>query len=279
MDIKLKNIGKYRAVDFMICAGDLTQNGLDGKGGLKIGCFPPIYHHRSIDELSIYIQDYEKKVESVCPLYVCPGNHDTYCDRPVIYKGVLKHIANKHGATYNPVFWKSSGMYTFQHKGVKFISCGIYPYNLNWLTRHLPKNKQDPIILFWHYNTLIGEPFSDWWSTEEKEAFYRKIQEYNVLMIVNGHLHNTTLQYWHDIPIVKGAGSSLAIVHMKGTKVHEVYFDNGQKPHKEMEGKLKNTLSKEENLSNRNFKYLKSLKQDKGTGKSIKKSEKQEKDV
>jgi len=208
-------------IDFVICAGDLTQGGKDAKKIL-------FYKNGEYNELGIFIDKYYNNIKNNgYNVYCCPGNHDTYVSFPYFWKPVFKFLKDKYDATYGlGIFtnWKNYGYYKFEHNGVLFMSLGVYPYNLSWIRKNLPKDNTKPIIIFYHYNTIIGEPYSDWWSNEEKNNFYNIIKEFNILMIINGHLHSSQKDIWNGIPIVKGSGKELGLVKIKDNKISEIKF-------------------------------------------------------
>ena len=116
-----------------------------------------------------------------------------------------------------------SGCYTYTRNNILFISLGIYPTNLKFLRKHLPKNKNYPIIIFYHYNT-IKEPFSDWWSDKEKEQFYQVIKDYNILAIINGHLHSSYRKIWKGFTMLNAGGKKLLRMNMEDDKFIDVNF-------------------------------------------------------
>lgn len=213
---RISDINKTTPIDLILIAGDLTDNGFDGK--------PKLYKKRREDQLSIYINSYVTPLEEVgFVVYACPGNHDFYTGAPK-YKGVSKYLATKYAATHRHSKRKS-GLYSFYHKKVLFISMGIYPSFLAWLKRLLKKtNNNQAIVFFWHYNTVVSEPHSDWWSEKEKENFYALIEDLNVQAIINGHFHNSGIGYWHDLPVIRGAGVSYGVIEMNQDTFINVTF-------------------------------------------------------
>lgn len=206
---------KYeKPIKFVICAGDLTSLGQDGK---KILC----WKNGEYNQVGIFLNDYLNNIESKgIRVYCCPGNHDTYVAWPYWYKPVFNFLRRKYNAN-------NDGCYMFEMSGVKFISLGIYPNkkNLDWLKDQIRDLfKGTPLIIFYHYNTVDSEPYSDWWKDEEKEAFYQVIKDYNVQLIINGHYHASGKGMWHGIPVVRGSGHKSCIIEMNDYSLENIYF-------------------------------------------------------
>ena len=82
----------------------------------------------------------------------------------------------------------------------------------------MPKNKEDPVIIFYHYNT-VEEPYSDWWENYEKDLFYKVIESYNIICIINGHIHSTYNKKWNGITVLNGGGTRLLRMNMEDNKL------------------------------------------------------------
>jgi len=199
-------------VEVVISAGDLTENGLNGK---RILC----WRKNTFDELTPMINNWVKPIENAgINVLLTIGNHDTYTGQPYIYKPVFEYVRKKYNATCYPIInMDYSGCYTKNFHGILFISMGIYPKNLKFLKKKLPKNKHSPIIIFYHYNT-VDEAYSDWWSNKEKEDFYQVIKSFNILAIINGHIHTTYKKKWKGFTVLNGGGSKLIRMNMENDK-------------------------------------------------------------
>uniref|UniRef100_A0A6C0B3W0 Calcineurin-like phosphoesterase domain-containing protein n=1 Tax=viral metagenome TaxID=1070528 RepID=A0A6C0B3W0_9ZZZZ len=199
-------------VQMVITAGDLTENGLDGR---SILCWRKNTH----DELTPMIDKWVTPLENAgIDVLLTIGNHDTYTGQPYVYKPVFEYIKKKYNATCYPlVYMEHSGCYTQKTNNILFISLGIYPKNLKFLKKNLPKDKNDAIIIFYHYNT-VDEAYSDWWSDEEKEKFYEVIKDYNILAIINGHIHLSYKKKWKGFTMLNGGGSKLIRMNMEDNK-------------------------------------------------------------
>ncbi len=197
-------------MDFVICSGDLTEHGFDAKRIL-------FYQNGEHNELEVFKRDYYRNIQKCgIDVYCCAGNHDTYVKWPYVWKPVFKFLQEQYGATYG-LFkdFNTMGLYRFLHQGVVFLCMGIYPKDIEWLKDNLPQNKESPVIIFYHYNTIKSEPYSDWWSDKEKDIFYSTIKNHNVLLIINGHLHGSKEDVWNGIKILRGSGDKVGLVEME----------------------------------------------------------------
>ena len=177
--------------DFLIVTGDMTKRGTDGN---SLCCFI----NGGKDHLSGFMDDYYEPISKRMPVYLCAGNHDNWVPWPYIYKPVINLIKEKHGSL----------TYSFDHKGVHFACCHIYPDDdvLKWLAKDLDK-VIGPIILFFHYN--LNGPYSDWWARdknsdpkiviERQSKFYRVIKNKNVKLIITGHRHVNSIDTFKPV--------------------------------------------------------------------------------
>lgn len=223
-DLKFTNISLKYPIDFVLCVGDLTSNGYDGTTGPAVtSCFSK-QSNRSDNELAAFRTLYEKPIEKAGhKLYLCIGNHDL----PPGHKGVGDYIHKKHKTNWPLLKSKwTGGQYKFKHQGITFLCLGVWPNNLKWLQDNLP-TKGKPVLIWYHYNTPIGEQWSDFWSVEDKFRFANVVDGHNIIAICNGHSHNTKLGLFSNIPTIRGSGPKVAIVHIKNNKLHDVYFDTG----------------------------------------------------
>jgi len=206
--------------DFLIVSGDLTERGTDGES-------PCCFIKSGKDNLTPFIEEYYNKItENHIPIYLCPGNHDNWVPWPYIYKPVIDFIEKKKGLRYS-----------FNHKGLHFVCCGIYPDSdtLEWLKKDL-KNVSSPIVLFFHYN--INGPYSTWWARDKDEdeeikierqvAFYEVIKDKDVKMILTGHWHANNISNFEPkkgvkIPTIVTGGKGFALCTWNGRNI-EVRF-------------------------------------------------------
>lgn len=109
------------------------------------------------------------------PVFEAIGNHDVNSESPVKAK-----VAQRHGAIN----------YAWDWEEVRFLCLDMYPdaATLGWLAGELKRaGQRRPLVLFFHYS-LEGH-YSDFWGQDEKDAFGRAIEGYNVLAIFHGHEH------------------------------------------------------------------------------------------
>jgi len=182
---------------FVIVTGDLTENGYSGK---KIGCFR---YGGDKDQISPCIENYVKPIEEAGKeVYLCAGNHDR--GRRIlkisIYPAVKRLIRKRHGGS----------QYTFRKGDLKFICCHECPRNIKWLKKQLEDTDQ-PTIIFFHFN--LEGPFSDWWSQKQKDAFYRAIQDCNIVGILVGHHHVSRVSEWKGIKVISSSDKFSCIVY------------------------------------------------------------------
>ena len=204
-------------IEMVITAGDLTRHGTDGKTFCGI-------RKKTEDQLTPLKKEWVEPLQKAgIKTLITIGNHDKYTGFPYFYKPVFKYVKEQHNATYYPRFCSEfSGYYTYEYNGILFISCGIYPKYLRWIEKRLTKNK--PMIIFYHYNTIEGEAFSDWWPKKDKDNFYNLIKDYknNILCLINGHLHSTYDREWRGIRMINGGGSPMILLNMEDDKIKDV---------------------------------------------------------
>jgi len=109
------------------------------------------------------LNDYLIPIEKLgIPVKICVGNHDINRVRNPNLT-ILKYIRDRYNATYSWLDYNNSSCYKFEHNGVLFMCLGLYPKNLEWLKKNLPKDATKPIIFFYHYSTDPEFALSDWW--------------------------------------------------------------------------------------------------------------------
>lgn len=192
---KIANVSRIKTLDpdFVIVAGDLTNNGSDGK---KLLCIPLSGPEK---QLQGYVESYAKNLEQQdIQVYECMGNHDDWTYPPYMYMAVKKYIISKH----------KSLLYSFTQGDLLFICLNIYPdSDGRKFLRNTLKDKKRPVVIFFHYN-LQGQ-WSNWWTDDDKKAFLEVISGYNVILIVTGHIHETNSYTWNGFQVVTCGGSKL----------------------------------------------------------------------
>jgi 3',5'-cyclic AMP phosphodiesterase CpdA len=195
-------------VDAIICAGDLTDSGYDGK---HLCC----WHYGGKDDQVSPLVKFVNAIEHTAPVYLCMGNHDNYVPWPYVHKGVRKLIIDRHGSLrYSWDLEKigSDGNQVMYH----FICLDVYPNSksIKFLKKDLAKNSDKIIIIYFHYCLTGG--FSDWWTDNEKNTFYDTIKDYNIRLIIVGHRHQNWLDKWNGIDVVSGAGAKVVLCTLDG---------------------------------------------------------------
>jgi len=202
---QIVSLKQQHNIDLLLSVGDATQNGADGSS------FCCCKSNQFGNEYQLFMENYVDPIEKMgISTKICIGNHDINKWKfPNI--ALLKFIRDKYNATYSWCNTDEAGYYTFIHKGFRFICLGLYPKNIDWLKKNLPNDKVTPIIIFYHYNTDPIDPYADWWSDDEKDKFYNAIAEYNVKLIINGHMHMTKQGLWKNIPYLVCANGPVLI--------------------------------------------------------------------
>jgi len=178
--------------DFVIMAGDLTNNGSDG----STFCYIPISGPEK--QLQAYLSQYVQPIQAhVIPIYAAMGNHDNYTYPPYVYMAVKSYLQKFYGGIH----------YNFVHKNVQFICLGLYPDAAALKYFNTVANKSLPIVVFFHYN-LVGD-WSNWWSDQEKDDFLITITGYQIKLIVTGHIHICASYQWNNYPVITCGGQGL----------------------------------------------------------------------
>jgi hypothetical protein len=184
---------------------------------------PCVNNNGNEDQLSGLKEKWVKPLENAgLAVLLGLGNHDEVHYFPYYPKPVFRYIADRHNATYDLLNTYNSGCYTYYRNGILFLSLGIYPKNISYLRQNLPLNRNVPIIIFYHYNSIEDEPYSDWWKTSEKIAFKESIASYNVLAIINGHCHQTYIKEWLGYKMLNGSGGELLLLEMNDIKLTNI---------------------------------------------------------
>jgi len=191
---KITDLCQREKINALICPGDLTDS---GGNGAHIFCW---YYGGRQDQLTPLKKQYVEILDKHLPVYLCAGNHDYNVPRPYIVHPVLKYIRQRHGAQ----------RYSFELNDLHFICLDKCPNKegMAFLRRDLKENVGKNIVIFFHYN-LTGD-YSDWWSIKEKEDFYATIKDYNIVALLVGHHHISTLTEWKGYKVVMAAAAAFA---------------------------------------------------------------------
>jgi predicted MPP superfamily phosphohydrolase len=189
---KIIELTRKEKINAVICPGDLTDNGWDGK---HLFCRK---YGGDYDQLTPLKTQFVEPLEKYVPVYLCVGNHDYYVPKPYIHHGVLDYIIKKHGAL----------IYSFDINDLHFICLGKYPDKsaIKFLKQNLHKDKN--IIIYFHFN--LDGPWSDWWTVAEKDVFAQTINGYNIIALLVGHCHISQITEWRGFKVVMGAAESFA---------------------------------------------------------------------
>lgn len=203
----IREIAARHQIDAIICAGDLTDMGWDGKRFL---CWRYGGAEDQVTPLRRWVEGLEA---DVAPVFLASGNHDQYVPWPYRHKGVRDYIETKHRSLlYNWEYIISDGVNansTIKYRGV---CLDVYPDKKarEYLSGVMNKWPNDRYIIYFHYN-LEGD-YSDWWSDSDKTKFANMLSGRNIALIICGHLHKNALTKWRGYNVAMGAGSKVAEV-------------------------------------------------------------------
>ena len=191
--------------EFLLVCGDLTQHGSDGKSQLD----PANTESEDPDELGPFKFEYYRRMKNKLDgqVYLIHGNHDEYVAWPYTRKPVLDFIESEFGGT-NYAFRASPN--------IKVIALGKYPDadSLDWLKEKV-SNKDRKYIIFQHYPVTGDFSGSDWWSNDEKNAFYDVIKDSNIIAIFSGHSHMNDIREWKGIPNIVCGGKGMCLCNFE----------------------------------------------------------------
>jgi len=128
------------------------------------------------------------------PVCECTGNHDRGWDvlRPEGQQFIAQQVTNRHGSLARSWDWDS----------VHMVCCDVYPSAeiVAWLKQDLAVvGTQRPVVIYFHYG--LSGPYSDWWSSAEKDAFYQVIKSFNVVALIHGHYHVSRQYKWKGLSV------------------------------------------------------------------------------
>ncbi len=216
----IKRLQRNYDIKFLIVCGDLTENGSDGQSQCMPCCVPNKYG----DQLDIFLDTYYNPIRQRVPIYLCPGNHDNDVKWPYVRKPVMKYISDQHGGL-NYFFDRDTNSSVYEESEtyiIRFVCCGIYPDKkcLEWLEKDVLNGSVDSYIFFFHYP--VKGLWADWWTDDEKDAFYQTIKKVKTIAILTGHHHKNRGGSWHNIPFIVAGGKGLALCNVEN---NEVSFD------------------------------------------------------
>lgn len=177
----------------VLFTGDTTDNGLPE----EFAEFEQVYGRTGRDGLLKF------------PVFEAIGNHDVNATSPI-----KPRVVQRQGGIH----------YSFDWDDLHLVCLDMYPdaRTLGFLTRDLARvGRQRPVILFFHYS--LEGPYSDSWAPEEKAAFGRAIEGYNVLAIFHGHEHRLGHYSWQGRPVFRPGAPRHRSHHFLAVRV-----DSGQ---------------------------------------------------
>jgi hypothetical protein len=157
----------------VLFTGDTTDNGLLE----EFAEFEEVYGRDGRDGLLRF------------PVFEAIGNHDINALSPI-----KERVVRRHGGVD----------YAWDWDDLRMVCLDMYPdaRTLEWLGVELrAAGRRRPLILFFHYS--IEGPYSENWEDEEKDAFARAIEGYNVLAIFHGHEHRMGHYLWRGHPVFR----------------------------------------------------------------------------
>lgn len=166
------------------------------------------------------------------PVYEGYGNHDywtndasgiqnwpLYGDKPV-----LEAIAHRHGSLCYSWNW---GMF-------HIVNLNLYPGNTDQASHSLDFLKSDlqanignsgnPVILYHHYG--FDDFGLQWWTDDERQAYFDVIKNYNVIGIFSGHKHWSVWGTWNGLNVYTGPAANGRRAGYPGFMVVEIKNDS-----------------------------------------------------
>lgn len=213
-------VAKVRGV---IIAGDLTQNGRDGR----------LWEW---DEYAHFVDCY-----GLCgnravryPVYEGYGNHDFYIWNNPLYRVYAPHpvadavsIRNARRPGVIATASGKDGHYAWEWDNVHFVHLNLKPsdvpgeargshdepvpgaldprHALTFLKQDLAEHVAGTgklVVIVAHYGFFAGWDFDGWWTPEEAEEFHQVIQGYDVVAYLHGHDHGTQAYTWNGIQVL-----------------------------------------------------------------------------
>ncbi len=123
------------------------------------------------------------------PVFVAIGNHDVSVESPI-----KDRVTQAYGGVD----------YAWDWDDLRLLCLDMYPDapTRAWLVRELERaGRRRPLLLFFHYS--LEGPYSDFWADEDKDAFARALEGYNVLALFHGHEHRVGHYLWRGHPVFR----------------------------------------------------------------------------
>jgi cytolysin (calcineurin-like family phosphatase) len=200
----------------VIIAGDLTQNGRDGRCG-------------SDNEYGNFVNAYglcgNRAIQY--PVFEGYGNHDYFMWDNLCYRIPEEHpvadsvsVRNAYRAGVLNEAPGSDGHYSWEWDDVHFVMVNLCPSNLApqrevpgdrnprnalaFLEQDLAANvsgTDKKVVVISHYGFFSSWDFDGWWTEEEADAYYDVVSGYNLIAHLHGHAHQTSKYTWRGLRI------------------------------------------------------------------------------
>jgi len=200
----------------VIIAGDLTQNGREGRCG-------------SDNEYGEFVSAY-----GLCgnrnlqyPVFEGYGNHDYFVWDNICYRIPQEHpiadsvsIRNAYRAGVINTAPETDGHYSWEWDDVHFVMLNLCPSNLDpgdevpgalnprmaleFLEQDLATHvlgTEKRVVVISHYGFYSSWDFDGWWTEEEADAYYNVISNYDLVAHIHGHAHQTDKYTWRGLRI------------------------------------------------------------------------------
>ncbi len=184
--------GKVGAPRGVIHTGDITN---DGKK----------------EQWLMFVRDYGltgKDGRLAWPVYETIGNHDGSAGLPV-RNGIRERNKSRIGLT---AVSDSGLLYSWDWDGIHFVSCGISvgttaskydpEHSFEFLEKDLKQSigtSGRPVIVLHHFG--FDKHADGWWSDEWRANYFALIKDINVIGILHGHSHDTSIYEWNQIDV------------------------------------------------------------------------------
>ena len=228
----------------VIIAGDLTQNGQDGR-------IEPL----DSDQLGAFVADYGltgAEAELTLPVYEGYGNHDFEPDEPGDWGAfdwrsyydedptpMVDLVAERNAGRVglSRVAPGDAGHYSWDWDWVHFVQVNLCPADapsdaddtsmvrdprgaLGFLVDDLERTVADsgrPVVVIAHYGFDGFSREERWWTDAQREAFMDAVADYNVVAYLHGHVHATFEYAWEGMTVLN-----------LGSPYYAAYNDDGR---------------------------------------------------
>lgn len=226
-------VGKPRAV---LIVGDVTDWGFDGRNGTanQIAAFVNAYGLTGTDGKLRF------------PVFEGYGNHDYYAAEK-IYAGssnptpVVGVVAGRNAKRAGIVRTSpEGGHYSWDWGGIHFVNVNMFPADsasqatttskvrdphksLTFLIDDLRASVGAtcrPVVIMAHYGLVGFSADPDWWTDQQRTAFYDAVKSYNIIGYIHGHDHDSAHGTWKTFDTYK-VGSPF---YSDGGRGHFVVF-------------------------------------------------------